>query len=287
MVSPLIRRRRLAGELRGLREQAGWTSQTLANRTGLNRSTLSRFETADRTPSVADVTVLLDALGVTGDRCHDLVQMTKDAGERGWWAGFPVGARQAVYADLEHGAATIREYGSFVVPGLLQLPEYTRWRGELGRLQELFPPARAADGVERAVEAKQMRQRMLRRPGGPRYEAILDTSAICRPAAPAPVMRQQLLHLADLAEGDDQVVVRVLPQRARIGDFWLPRSPFTLYTFDGGDPPAAAVETETTDLIYTGDEVGPYGELYTRIAAAALSPTDSAALLREEATRDE
>jgi transcriptional regulator with XRE-family HTH domain len=284
VVSPLIRRRRLASELRSLREQSGWTSQELAQRAGMNRSKISRFETADRAATVADVTTLLDALSVTGDQWHELVQMTKDAGERGWWATFPVGDRQAVYADLEHGAAIVREYASFVVPGLLQLPEYTRSRAELSRLQELFPPTRTEGAVDRAVEAKQMRQRMLRRPNGPRYEAIIDESAICRPAAPAGVMRDQLLYLADL-DHDERVTVRVLPRRAHMKDYWLPRSPFTLYEFNDGDPAAAVVETETTDLIYTTPpEVDPYADLYGRIAAAALSTSETVALLREEAT---
>ena len=288
MVSPLIRRRRLARELRALREAAGLTAEALARKAGTNRSKISRVETADRVPSVSDVTMILDALGVTGNRWHELVQVAKDAGERGWWSdyGAEMGARQAVYADLEHGATTIREYASFVVPGLLQIPEYTQARAELSRLQELFPPKHTDRAVTRSVEAKSMRQRMLRRPDGPRYEALVDETAILRPAALPEVMARQLTHLADLAENDDRVNMRILPQRATIGDFWLPRSPFTLYTFADGDPDAAVVDTEVVDLVYTdATDVVLYHELYRRLAEAALSGPHTVALLREEAAR--
>ncbi|WP_189170548.1 helix-turn-helix domain-containing protein [Pilimelia anulata] len=97
----MIRRRRLAGELRSLRERAGLTAEQLAREAGKSRSMLSRFETADRVPTVADVSDLLRALGTAGvavddARWHELVQMASDAGERGWWESFGpgMGARQ-------------------------------------------------------------------------------------------------------------------------------------------------------------------------------------------------
>ena len=276
-ISPLIRRRRLAGELRRLREVAGLTAEELARKTGMSRPKLSRFETADRVPSVPDVSTILSALGIEGDLWHDLVQMAKDAAERGWWEsyGADMGDRQAIYANLEHGAVHVREYQLFVVPGLLQTKDYTRARVELALKQSRLP----ATNLDRSVEAKMMRQRMLARPDGPRYEAVIDEVAVRRSAAPPEVMRGQLLHLAELAEGADRTMVRVLPQRAELRDFWLPRSPFSLYRFRGGDPDAAAVDTETTDLVYTAaNEVDPYVELYDRVWEAALSRSGQCAI---------
>jgi transcriptional regulator with XRE-family HTH domain len=283
--SPLIRRRRLARELRELREQAGLTAEQLARASGLARTGLSRFETAERVPGVGDVDAIIKALGITDeDQWHTLVQMAEDAAEKGWWAGYgaAMGERQAVYADLEYGARTVREYQSFVIPGLLQSAEYTRSRAELYRKQARLP----ADprSVDRAVEAKTMRARMLRRPGGPQYEAVIDETAIRRPAAPPDVMHAQLMHLVAVAEQDDRVTILVLPLRAQIEDYWLPRSPFSVYDYADGDPAAAAVDTETQDLIYTDQiDVAPYIELYQRVRGAALSPEDSAALLVTEA----
>ncbi|MFV2018365.1 helix-turn-helix domain-containing protein [Micromonospora sp. LOL_023] len=279
MSSPLVRRRRLAKELRQLREDAGLTAEELARTAKMSRPKLSRFETADRVPSVSDVSAILGALSVDGERWHELVRMANDAAERGWWEsyGSGMGRRQAVYANLEHGAVSIREYQSFVVPGLLQVPAYTRARSELAFKQARLPSA----DLDRTVEAKMMRQRMLARPAGPRYEVVVEEVAVRRPAAPPEVMREQLLHLATLAEDSDRVSVRVLPQGAELRDYWLPRSPFTVYRFGGGDPDAVAVDTETVDLVYTEpDEVQPYVDLFGRVWESALTAADSAGLLR-------
>lgn len=285
--SPIIRRRRLAGELRQLREDAGLTAQTLASKSGMSRSKVSRLETAEQVPTVPDVTAVLTALGVDGDRRDALVQMAQDAAQHGWWAdyGRDMGARQQTYADLEFGAQTIREYPGWLVPGLVQTAAYTRARAEL--------TARLSDkqiNVDRAVEAKQMRHRMLMRRDGPtRYEVIIEEAAVRRPAAPDDVMREQLAYLATLAAPaarrgvDARIVVRILPIEARIDHFWLPRSAFTLYDYAGGDPRAAAVDAETADLIYTAPgEVAPYEQLYSGVQSAALSPKDSAAWLRDQ-----
>jgi transcriptional regulator with XRE-family HTH domain len=284
-VSPLIRRRRLAGELRALRESAGLTSEQLAKLIGKSRPMVSKFETGDRVPSIADMSRLLEALGTRIDindiRWHELIQMTKDAGERGWWEAYEpaMGARQRVYADLEYGAAVVREYQSYVIPGLLQTPAYTRARVELAHMQARLPAT-----VERSVEAKMMRQRMLTRPGGPEYTAVIEELAFRRPAADPEVMREQLLHLVKLAEKDGPVRVRVLPQGAKLRDHWLPRGPFSIYDYHRDDPTAVAVDTETTDLIYTApDEVQPYLELWDRVWEAVLSAADSAGLLRATA----
>nr|MDT0659514.1 helix-turn-helix transcriptional regulator [Micromonospora sp. DSM 115978] len=282
MSSPLVRRRRLAKELRGLREEAGLTSEDLARAARMSRPKLSRFETADRVPSVSDVNAILGALSVGGERWHELVRMANDAAERGWWEsyGSGMGRRQAIYANLEHGAASIREYQSFVVPGLLQVPAYTRARAELAFKQSRLP----AVDLDRTVEAKTMRQRMLARPDGPLYEVAVEEMAVRRPAAPPEVMREQLLHLAALAEGSGRVSVRVLPQGAELRDYWLPRSPFTLYRFDGGDPDAVAVDTEIVDLVYTEpEEISPYVDLFGRVWESALPARDSADLLRQAA----
>ncbi|GGJ96374.1 hypothetical protein GCM10010123_27930 [Pilimelia anulata] len=175
----------------------------------------------------------------------------------------------------------MQEYQLFVIPGLLQTAAYTRARAELTRIQGGVSEAEAA----RSVDARQMRQRMLSRPGGPSYLAVVDEVAVRRPAAAAPVMREQLLHLADLAEGDGRTGVRVLRQDAELRDYWLPRSPFSVYRYRNGDPTAVAVDNETVDLVYTtADEVKPYVELWDRVDEAALSVTDSAALLRAAAT---
>jgi len=154
MNSPFVRRKRLASEVRALREAMGLNHEQLGKAAGFHRLKISRLETGERAPNVTDVMKILTALGVDGERWHELVRIAEDAAERGWWAeyGDDMGSRQRVYADLEAGATSVRTYEIFVFPGLLQIPEYALQRGvqaEGGR-----PP----EYVERNIEARAVRQ---------------------------------------------------------------------------------------------------------------------------------
>jgi hypothetical protein len=77
----------------------------------------------------------------------------------------------------------------------------------------------------------------------------------------------------------------VLPVRARIDSFTVPRCTFSIYTYpDAGDPDVVAIDTVTSDLILTEpDQVTPYDRLYQRLRDAALPPADSLDLLTQAA----
>jgi Domain of unknown function (DUF5753) len=251
MISPLVRRQRLATELAVLREAAGLTHAQLAERIG---------------------------------QWTEIVDVARDAAERGWWASYgeAMGARQALYADLEAGAATIAEFQPFI-PGLLQTPEFAAHRQAAE--SEIGPVAFSS---AQAVEARQRRQRMLCRPDGPRYEVVLDEVALRRLAAPPQVTRHQVEYLVALAGAEEAVTVRVLPVAARIAGYVVPRSAFSLYTYpDPRDPAVVAVDTVTTDVVLTSlteaEQVTRYTTLYQRLAQAALSPQESIELLAEVA----
>jgi hypothetical protein len=128
---------------------------------------------------------------------------------------------------------------------------------------------------------------MLRRPGAPTYEVILDELAVRRLTAPPDIFKKQLYHLTTVCNnGGPAVTLRVLPVEARIDGYTVPRSAFSMYTYpDPGDPAVVAVDTVTTDVILAQSaEVAPYDQLYTRLRDAALSPADSLTLLTKAAT---
>ncbi|GLY04993.1 hypothetical protein Acsp01_53720 [Actinoplanes sp. NBRC 101535] len=234
-------------------------------------------------PDPDDVMRILQALDVVdGDRWLQITTIAREAGERGWWESWAneMGTRQALYANLEAGAASIREYQMTFLPGLLQTSAFSEQRAQIDKADwsSRFDPARA-------VEARERRQRMLHRPGGPDYEVVIDQLAIRRPAVTLEVLHLQLGHIADLATRDRKVVVRVLPIDARIAGLSVPRSGFSLYTYpDPGDPVVVAVDTVTDDLVLTDpDAVGHYLELYARLNDAALTPTASVRLLKDTA----
>lgn len=266
MISPYVRRIRLAAELKAARIDAGLTHKQLAKMIGQSRAQISRLENGHVT-DLGDVMKILDALGIDGDQWIRMVTVARDAGTRGWWeSNKQMGARQALFADLEAGAETIREYQPTFVPGLLQTPQFTHARVEAERLTG------AVDGVPaRAVEACTGRQRMLRRPGGPRYEVILDEVAVRRLAAPPEVVKAQLYHVAAAVNRSRKLSLRVLPVDAVVESYNMPRTAFSLYTFpDPDDPDVVVVDLATDHLVRTDvDAVKRYDELYGQLRDAA------------------
>ncbi|MGH9211541.1 MAG: helix-turn-helix domain-containing protein [Acidimicrobiales bacterium] len=272
MISPYVRRLRLAAELRDLRKQSGMTHEQLASKIGQSRAQISRLENG-HVVDQEDVMRILDALGVDDTRWTQIMTIAREAGERGWWeSNRSMGERQAFYANLEAGAESIREFQMTFVPGLLQTPEFTRARVEADRITG---PIAFTSG--KAVEARMGRQRMLRRPGGPTYEVILDELAIRRKAAPPEVVKAQLYHVAATVNGNPKFTMRVLPVDAGIDGFSVPRSAYSIYTFrDPGDPTVVAVDTVTDDLVLTEDvAVKRYEDLYGRLRTASMSVEDS------------
>jgi hypothetical protein len=91
--------------------------------------------------------------------------------------------------------------------------------------------------------------------------------------------------LATVVNAESKITLRVLPVRARIKDFTVPRCTFSIYTYpDPGDPDVVAIDTVTSDLILTDpDQVTPYDRLYERLWEAALSPQESLDLLAKAA----
>jgi Domain of unknown function (DUF5753) len=126
---------------------------------------------------------------------------------------------------------------------------------------------------------------MLRRPGGPTYEVIIDELAVRRGAAPREVVKAQLYHIAATVNGNPKITARVLPVQADIENFNVPRSAFSVYTFpDADDPTVVAVDTVTDDLLLTNEgDVARYEELFLRLREASLPMQDSLELLIEVA----
>ena len=281
MISPYVRRLRLAAELRALRAEAGLTHEQLAKKIGESRAQISRLENG-HVVDQADVMKILDVLGVDGERWTEVMTIAREAGERGWWESTRgMGERQARYADLEAGAATIREYQQTFLPGLLQIPGYATARTEAPAVLESL--GGTSDGV---LAGRLGRQRMLRRPGAPTYEVIIDELTVRRLTVSPEVLKEQLFHVATTVNADPKISLRVLPITARIYGYAVPRCTFSLYTYpDPGDPAVVAIDTVTDDLILTEPaHVSTYEQLYSRIRDAALSELDSLDLLTKAAT---
>ncbi|GFJ80680.1 transcriptional regulator [Phytohabitans houttuyneae] len=272
-------------ELRRLREAAGLTGDQVIARVGwASASKLSRLENGRSRPDLSDVLDLLDLYEVAGNTRDELIGITRDAGNtRGWLRSYPVMTqRQRSYAELEAGCAEIFEYGPVILPGLLQTPGYTRVR--LLSSREVIAPEDAED-PETEIAARVARQSTLTRAAEPpRYEAVLEEAALGPRGGPAQVMAAQLRHLARLAELPN-VTLWVLPSSAKVADWYLTETAFSIYRFgDPDDPDAVAVESLAADLILTEEDMlARYGRVFDWLRQAARPPAESLTWITEAA----
>lgn len=244
------------------------------------RQMVSKLENAHVPPGQEDVQRLLETLGVEGDQWTQLVQITSEAASHGWWESSGIGERQARFANLEAGAAVIREYQQNLIPGLLQTEEFISTR--LANSELPLPSDAEVSGV---LKGRVGRQRMLHRPNGPAYEVILDEVVLRRRSVPPEVFRRQIERIIELADEKEQVTVRVLPVDAEIPGYNIPECSFSVYTYpDSGDPVVVGLEAVATDLVLTDQEhTGQFEMVYTGLVSAALSVERSREMLAQVA----
>ena len=206
--SPTVRRRRLAAELRRLRERAGLTGDQVADRVGWSASKLSRIENAHTVPGDAEIRQLLDLYGVEGHNADELFVLAQEAAGKGWWETYSptLPPDYASLIGLEAEARSALSWEPLIVPGLLQTGDYARevTNGYLERIDPV-PPSE----TRRRVEARLARQEVLTRDNPLRLSVVLDQSVLHRRFGDRSVMRSQIKQLLELSERDN-ISLRIL-----------------------------------------------------------------------------
>lgn len=174
-----------------------------------------------------------------------------------------------------------------LVPGLLQTPGYARHRiSSASRVAEQAGDPEGED-PETEVRARQARQSLLTRSAdAPRYTAVLEEAALGRRAGPPAVLREQIVHLCELAMLPN-VTLHLLQRDTRIGDWYLPPTAFSVYRFaDPLDPETLAIEGGFTDVMSTeANTLNRYKVVFEWLRSAALSASDTLAWLIEATGR--
>ncbi|MBD2900201.1 hypothetical protein amrb99_92020 [Actinomadura sp. RB99] len=272
---PTVRGRRLARELRKLREEQGLTLQEVADRLDWSRATVSRLETSQTRPRPGDIADILDLYGVPSPDRDALITLARQAGQRGWWTAYQ-DVFAGSYVALEDEASHIRTWDPQLIHGLLQTEEYSRAVITAGRL---LP---AQEDIERRIAARKIRQALLDRESAPRLQVIFDEAVLRRPIGGREVMRAQLESLVEAVKRPT-VTVQVLPF-AQGGHAGLDGR-FTILSYpDPADPDIAYVEGTMGDVYLESSEaIAKHRDRFDRIEAAALSPEESAHLIAEAA----
>ncbi|MGI5327018.1 helix-turn-helix domain-containing protein [Actinomadura nitritigenes] len=272
---PTVRGRRLARELRKLREEQGLTLQEVADRLDWSRATVSRLETSQTRPRPGDIADILDLYGVPSPDRDALITLARQAGQRGWWTAYQ-DVFAGSYVALEDEASHIRTWDPQLIHGLLQTEDYSRAVIRAGRL---LP---AEEDVERRIAARKIRQALLDRESAPRLQVIFDEAVLRRSIGGREVMRAQLESLVEAVKRPT-VTVQVLPftQEGHAGL----DGRFTILSYpDPADPDIAYVEGTMGDVYLESSEaIAKHRDRFDRIEAAALSPEESAHLIAEAA----
>ncbi|MFI5841004.1 helix-turn-helix domain-containing protein [Catenuloplanes sp. NPDC051500] len=271
--SPTVRRRRLGAELRKHREEAGVTIETVAERLHCSTSKVSRIETGHTSATPRDVRAMLDIYGIDGDESSELVQISREARQKGWWHPYST-VLTGAYVGLEAEANSVRAYEQQVVPGLLQTEEYARAMIRSAR------PDISADEVERRVRVRIERQSLLMQDDPIDLWMVLDEAVVGRPVGGDAVMRAQIQHLVDRADLPN-VTLQVLPFSA--GAHAGMDGTFTILDFpEPTDTDVVYAENATGGLfLEKADELRKYVFIFDHIRAAALRPEESVALLAD------
>jgi transcriptional regulator with XRE-family HTH domain len=279
--SPTVRRRRLAAELRAMREAAHLTCEEVAEHLECSASKISRVETGRVSVSPRDVRDMLGLYGVDPQQLDSLVQLARESRQKGWWHAYSdaIQPRFATYVGLEDAATEIRTYEVNLIPGLLQTEDYARAVINAGNMTG------TQDDVERRVALRMARQPMvLSGVTPPQLWAVLDEGVLHRAVGGAGLMRMQLEHLVELADKPN-VAVQVIPFGA--GAHPGMGKPFVILAFpERADPDVVYLEDLTSTLYLEDvDEIDRYNMLFNHLRATALSFEESAALITSVAKR--
>lgn len=198
--------RRLAAELRRLRERAGLTGEEASQQLGWSGSKLSRIERHQIGVKQVDLRKLLALYGVDESHRDELLALARESKQKDLpqkaAARFPV----ATYAYAEAEAESVWNWEPQLIPGLLQIPEYARAVRELWHRMFPGPPSE----IDRWVEVRLLRQRVLTRDPPLQLSVVLDESALRRRFGDKTVMRRQLARLAQASELPN-VELRIYP----------------------------------------------------------------------------
>ncbi|MFI5936070.1 helix-turn-helix domain-containing protein [Actinoplanes sp. NPDC051494] len=275
--SPTIRRRRLGAELRRYRDGAGVTIDVVADRLGCSPSKVSRIETGHTSATPRDVKDMLDIYGVDGAVSDELVQIAREARQKGWWHPFST-VLTGAYVGLEAAARSVRSYEQQVVPGLLQTDKYAIAMIRAARVGD------ADQKIEQRVRVRMARQALLIQDDPIDLWVVLDEAVLSRPVGGDEVMREQLHRLAEMAELPN-VTLQILPFAA--GAHAGMDGTFAVLDFpDAEDPDVVFVENATGGLfLEKADELHKYNLIFDAIRSSALPPEESRnmiAMLAEE-----
>ena len=248
-------------KIRAHRERADMSLEGLSDIVNVSRSHLARIETAE-VMSPPSLPGRLDAAFGTDGIFEELYRLASREIH-------PDQFRR--HMELESRSRRIEAYAVQIVPGLVQTEDYARAQFVISS------PKATRDEIEELVTARMSRQALLGADPPPDLSLILDEGVLRRGFGGPAVMRAQLTRLAELAH-TPTTVVQVVP--FELGGHALAGGTLKLMTLDNGARVAYEESISTGTLLEDVGIVAERQRAYDLLRACAMSPGDSAALIR-------
>ncbi|GGK34901.1 helix-turn-helix domain-containing protein [Nocardia camponoti] len=269
---PTVLRIALGGQLRKLREAKGITREAAGEAIRGSHAKISRLELGRTGFKERDIRDLLTLYGVRDPAERDaFFDLARQANEPGWWHRYSdlLPSWFSTYLGLEQAASQIRTYEAQLVPGLLQIPEYTR---------AIVTTGLADDEAERRVQVRQLRQDVLSRTDPPTVWAIIDEAVLHRPVGGIEVHRAQLRHLVEMSKLPN-VTVQVLSYAA--GAHAGAGSSFSILRFAEAELPDIVYLEQLTSALYLDRkaDLARYLSVMDQLSVVAEAPHRSRELL--------
>ncbi|MFE9568582.1 helix-turn-helix domain-containing protein [Streptomyces sp. NPDC006692] len=271
--SPTARRRRLAIELKKLREESGQTCNQIGEALHWSGSKVNRLETGSGRVQPSDVDALCRYYATSEELRELLMALAKDSKARGWWQAHGTGVPPwfAGYVGFEQAASNLRQYQCEFVPGLMQTAAYA---AELHRATNQMTP----EDLDRAVAVRMERQALLTRDAAPDAWFIVHETVVRHVVGDGKLMYEQverMLAIGALAN----VTLQVLPFSAGT---YPATGAFTILGFPEQEDPDLVYRDGMTDATYldTPHDVRQYTKAFDNLRALALSPSRSTHLMR-------
>ena len=273
---PTVLRMLLGAHLRRLREAQGVSREDAGWEIRASESKISRMELGRVSFKERDVDDLLTLYGLVDPEERDrLLTLARQANTPGWWHryGDVLPSWFQSYLGLEAAASLIRTYEVQFVPGLLQTADYARSVVLLGHGRA------STDELDRRVDLRMRRQKILDRPEPVQLWAVIDEAVLRRPVGSRATMRAQIEALIDATQRPS-VHLQILP--FQVGGHSAAGGAFSILRFPDQELPDIVYVEQLSSALYLDkrDDVELYVDAMERLCVEADQPERTPDTLR-------
>ena len=259
-----------------MRKTAGISIPQMANRLGVDPSSVNRWEHGTRKMDDTHLAMFLTECGMSSHDIELFRVRNSTVLDRTWSTLGAVTDRASAVGALlraELRASKLTVMASTLIPGLLQTSGYARFTMERGGVPETEIESRVAERIGRATMIGERSEPL-------KFDILLDESVLLRPADSPAATLAQIEHLSKLMLLP-HVNIQVVPLAA--GWSMMQYGQFTIYEFPDDDAPVAYQESRNVMIFFNDPkDVEGYRAAIERVRPLAMSPDESRVFMLKE-----